>query len=305
MRIPVLTPFRLDRTVAILRRFESNVVDRFTPGGVYLRAFGTALSDPIVFVRQSDPGFLELGLEGDGELEAFEPVVRRMLGLDANVKPFARRAAAIAWLKPVVRLMAGVRPPRYPSLFEASVNAIVFQQISIAAASSMMRRTIASLGAPRSRHGEQLYGFPGASVFAGAADDVLLGCGLSSGKVAAIKRVAAAILDGSLAEAQLAPLPSPEIAAALQRVKGIGPWTAAVILLRGFGRLDVFPEGDSGAKRSLELIAPGLGHADIAEARAALGPYQGMLYYSLLMGRLAARGALPEAGAAPATAAGL
>jgi DNA-3-methyladenine glycosylase II len=35
--------------------------------------------------------------------------------------------------------------------------------------------------------------------------------------------------------------PSPEAAKLLCRIKGIGPWTAAVILLRGLGRLDVFP----------------------------------------------------------------
>jgi DNA-3-methyladenine glycosylase II len=305
MRLRAEPPFRLDRTVAILRRFESNVVDRFTADGTYVRAFGTGPDDPIVFVRQSGPDTLELTVEGDGEAESFEPVVRRMLSLDANVKPFARRAASIPWLKATAKLMQGVHPPRYPSLFEATVNAIVFQQISIAAASSMMRRAIEMLSTPRIAHGEHLYGFPSAAAFRDTPDDRLLGCGLSSTKVSSIKRVANAILDGSLSEAQLAPLPSPDVSDALRRIKGIGPWTAAVILLRGFGRLDVFPEGDSGAKRSLDLIAPGLGHIDIAQAREVLGPYEGMLYYTLLMGRLAARGALPDPAVGRATTTGL
>ena len=57
------------------------------------------------------------------------------------------------------------------------------------------------------------------------------------------------------------------------------------MLLRGFGRLDVFPLRDSGVARSLALLA---GDAAIDQDRAArtLGPVRGMLYYHLLLGRL-------------------
>ena len=71
--------------------------------------------------------------------------------------------------------------------------------------------------------------------------------------------------------------------------KGIGPWTAAVIALRGFGRLDVFPMNDSGVARSLrELSGDPAVDADAILAR--LCHQRGMLYYHLLIGRLAARG---------------
>ena len=82
---------------------------------------------------------------------------------------------------------------------------------------------------------------------------------------------------------------TPEASELLCSIKGIGPWTAAVILLRGLGRLDLFPQNDSGAARSLALAAPGV-TVDLDAALATLGPWRGLLYYHLLIARLEARG---------------
>ena len=57
------------------------------------------------------------------------------------------------------------------------------------------------------------------------------------------------------------------------------------MLLRGLGRLDVFPPRDSGAARSLALLS-GEPHVDQADLFERLGPARGMLYYHLLLGRL-------------------
>ena len=81
-------------------------------------------------------------------------------------------------------------------------------------------------------------------------------------------------------------------AALLRSIKGIGPWTAVVILLRGLGRLDVFPANDTSVARNLTLIgAPPL--LDVETLLDTLGTERGMLYYHLLLGRLETRGDLP------------
>ena len=74
----------------------------------------------------------------------------------------------------------------------------------------------------------------------------------------------------------------------LRRIKGIGPWTA-VILLRGLGRLDVFPANDSSVASNIALAA-GSAPLDVQSVLDALGPQRGMLYFHLLLGRLEARG---------------
>lgn len=83
-------------------------------------------------------------------------------------------------------------------------------------------------------------------------------------------------------------LPSPAAAALLCGIKGVGPWTAAVILLRGPGRLDVFPAHDTSVARNLMLVS-GSTSVDIEAVLHALSPQQGMLYYLLLLARLEAR----------------
>lgn len=64
-----------------------------------------------------------------------------------------------------------------------------------------------------------------------------------------------------------------------------------MIVLRGLGRLDVFPMNDSSVVRNLELV----GGADVDHVLDALGPQRGMLYYHLLLARLVERGYLGPA----------
>jgi DNA-3-methyladenine glycosylase II len=74
----------------------------------------------------------------------------------------------------------------------------------------------------------------------------------------------------------------------LRSIKGIGPWTATVILLRGLGRLDVFPANDTSVARNLTLVG-GSAPLDVKAVLEALGPDRGMLYYHLLLARLETR----------------
>jgi DNA-3-methyladenine glycosylase II len=113
--------------------------------------------------------------------------------------------------------------------------------------------------------------------------------GLSVNKVVSVRAVARAILDGTIDEAALTLLPTPELMAALVVNRGIGPWTAAVVALRGFGRLDLFPMNDSGVAKSVRDLS-GRSDVDVEALLARLGEQRGMLYYHLLLGRLAARG---------------
>jgi DNA-3-methyladenine glycosylase II len=75
----------------------------------------------------------------------------------------------------------------------------------------------------------------------------------------------------------------------LRGIKGIGPWSATIILLRGLGRLDVFPGNDTGVASNITLAA-GSAPLDVQRVLNALGPQRGMLYFHLLLGRLEARG---------------
>jgi DNA-3-methyladenine glycosylase II len=290
--IPVEKPYRLDLTVSVLRRLPTNIVDVLMGDGAYVRALGGVHETVIVRVEQKRPGALAVTLESretaPGGHAAALATVRRMLGVERKLARFYRAARDIAWLRPLVARMRGVKPPRYPDLWEACVNVIVFQQLSLVAASSISRRLILALGAPKKWGAIALYAFPTLESFQSASDRVLRAAGLSASKLSTLRRVADALRSGVLDEAALEALPSPDAAARLRRIKGIGPWTATVILLRGLGRLDVFPINDSSVARNLASVA-GSVPRDIDEVLRALGPQRGMLYYHLLLNRLDAR----------------
>ena len=290
--IPVQAPYRLHLTVSALRRLPTNLVDVLTPDGAYVRLLGGASNLAVVRVCQSGPAALTVEIEDDGgDHPRLLALVRRMLGVDVDLTRFYRSASRVAWLHPLVRRMRGVRPPRYPSIWEACVNAVVFQQISLRAASAIMGRLVTGLTEPVERNGVRLYPFPIPGQVLRAPDSLLRGAGLSAGKLATLRRVADALGTGAIDEPQLERLPSPDAAALLRSIKGIGSWTAVVILLRGLGRLDVFPAHDTSVARNLTLVgAPAA--LDVETLLDTLGAERGMLYYHLLLARLETRGAL-------------
>ncbi|HET8835657.1 MAG TPA: hypothetical protein VFN08_13085 [Gemmatimonadales bacterium] len=291
--IAVQAPYRLDLTVNALRRLSTNLVDVLGPDGAYVRVLGGPAERAVVRVSQPDPGTLTVEIEGDRRRHPrLLELVRRMLGVEVDLTRFYRSASRVQWLHPLVRRMRGVRPPRYPTIWEACVNAIVFQQISLHAASSIMGRLTQALSEPVQHGGARLYPFPGSEQLLTAPESVLRGAGLSAGKLATLRRVADALRAGALDGGQLEGLPSPDAAALLRSIKGIGPWTAMVILLRGLGRLDVFPENDTSVAYNLTLVGAPAG-VDVPKLLDTLGPERGMLYYHLLLGRLENRGELP------------
>jgi len=287
--VPVKAPYRLDLTVSVLRRLSTNLVDVLTEHGQYVRVLAGSSKPVIARVTQMRPDTLTVTLEGDERArERALALVRRMLGVDRDLAHFDRAAAANPWLNPLAARMRGVRPPRYPTLWEACVNAIVFQQVSLHAASAIMHRMIVALQPPLDSGGVSLYQFPTAEMVLRTDDDLLRAAGLSSGKLATLRRVGEVLAAGTLDETMLEERVSPDAAALLRGIKGIGPWTAAVILLRGLGRLDVFPMNDTSVTRNLALVA-GSASVDVEGVLHALSPQQGMLYYHLLLARLETR----------------
>lgn len=81
----------------------------------------------------------------------------------------------------------------------------------------------------------------------------------------------------------------------LSSLRGIGRWSAEYVLLRGLGRVDVFPDDDVGAKNNLQRLfhtdkKPG--YEDIREMTSRWHPFEGFAYFHLLLDKLHAKGIL-------------
>lgn len=145
----------------------------------------------------------------------------------------------------LARIVARVGPctlvvPSRPEPFRALARAIVFQQLSGKAADTIHGRFAALFR-----------GRPTAERVLAADEAALRAAGLSRGKVAAVRDLAAAATDGRLPRRFPPTMSDAEVEAALVRVRGIGPWTAQMFLLFHLGRPDVWPVGDLGVRTAV------------------------------------------------------
>lgn len=129
--------------------------------------------------------------------------------------------------------------PRRKHGFEALVDIVVSQQLSIAAADTIFGRVK-----------EKVAPFTPENLLATEAD-VLRACGLSAPKQKHMKSIATAILDGSLDLKRIRTMHDDEARAHLTAVKGIGPWTADIYLMSSLGRADIWPVADVGLQAAI------------------------------------------------------
>jgi len=122
--------------------------------------------------------------------------------------------------------------------FPTIAMAIVGQLISASAARTVFARL-------QDRVGQS--GLTPQGVLALSVDE-LRGVGLSAAKVASLREVAQRALDGRLPLDRLQELDDERLFDALTAIKGIGPWTANMVLMFHLGRPDVLPVGDFGLR---------------------------------------------------------
>lgn len=213
---------------------------------------------------QGEPACLILHFRDDGvdaqlqaagaetDEAAFAGMVRKILGLDQDIRSFEHSVGNHPDLGPLVQRQKGLRVPIAASPYEALVWAIVGQQISVQAAISIRRRFVQAVG---QTHSSGLLCHPDAATVASTPADTLRQSGLSAAKVHTLHTVSQAIAQGELLwPERLDHENAPALQEQLMRIRGIGVWTADYTLLRGFGWLDGSLHGDAAVRRSLRTL---------------------------------------------------
>lgn len=152
-------------------------------------------------------------------------------------------AEGVAWLATrearFAEIAALAGPPplrRRTDGFEALLDAIVSQQVSVAAGAAIRARLDAA-------------GLCAAGAVAAADDDALRACGLSRQKARYLRALAAAGID----YAALRTAPDEVVVQTLVEVPGIGRWTAEIYALFALGRADILPAGDLALQEAARL----------------------------------------------------
>ncbi len=294
-------PFRLEPTVRVLQRRPSNRVDLWEDGR-YWRVLATSAGHRLVAVEDVgtiDEPRLVVSTFGpplpERDLGCLAETLRRQLGSDAETEGFYRLAEADPVFATYALALRGLKPPRFPSLMETFVNVVAFQQISLNAALAITGRIVQRFGTHPEHGGRTYLAFPSAEALAAADVAELRRLGLTQRKAEVVKALAAKIVAGEPEWQTLAESDREQAVAMLCSLPGIGRWSAELVLLRGFGRLDAFPSGDAGIRRGLGTIYGLAGLLTAAEEQTLAeryGRYRGLLYFHVAAARLLSLGIL-------------
>jgi DNA-3-methyladenine glycosylase II len=288
-------PFRLDLTSWALRRRPHNEVDLWD-GRVYRRALPIGEGAMAVAVTQDgspEAPRLQVMLRGEMidrvAVAQARQALTRLLGLEVDLSGFATAAASDPPLAALVARMRGLKPPRFATLFEGLVNGVACQQLSLDVGVHLLNRLTVAYGRPVDAAGSDLHAFPEPSALATVDPANLKLLGFSRAKARTIVTTARKIVDGDLDLVTLEGAEDAEVLERLTALHGIGRWTAQYVMLRGLGRLEVFPGDDVGARNKLKTFFGLDGEFDYERVETVVSrwaPYAGLVYFHLLLDSL-------------------
>lgn len=203
----------------------------------------------VAIVAADDHVSARFGLVHWCDLAAAVARVRRLLDLDADPSAVVDVLGADPALGELVHRLPGRRSPASVDPFETAVRAIVGQQVSVAGARTVGARLVTAAGG-RGEFGEALtHVFPTAGALACAPDDVFA---MPTARRETIRSLAVAVVDGR-AELHVGVDPG-EARRQLLALRGIGPWTADYVVMRGLGHPDTFLGSDLGVRHALDRL---------------------------------------------------
>ncbi|MCG7855051.1 MAG: DNA-3-methyladenine glycosylase [Methanoregulaceae archaeon] len=179
-------------------------------------------------------------------------IISRILNLNDYLTPFYQAVRNDPPMRELTKRFRGLKAPTTPTVFEALVDSIIEQQISLAVARTLESRLTKLFGDSLIVDGQMYYAFPTPERMASATPEQFRSCGLSAMKGEYIRNAAEQVARVELDLEQLRNIrDSEEIITELTKLKGVGRWTAELAILRGMHRLDAFPADDLGLRRAI------------------------------------------------------
>lgn len=286
-----IPPFRLDLTVWVLRRSASNVID-YWHEGIYERIIVVDNKPFHLTISQNDSinnPKLEINVLGilPNPRVFIEPVIRWMLGLDIDLNQFYDIVNKEKLLNTIFLRFKGVKPPRFPTLFESLINGICFQQLSLQVGTVLLNRLAKSYGLTLQMEFQHAMPTPENLLNVNVED--LRKLGFSQNKAISILDISKIFSLQKIKFENFSNFTNDKIIESLKEYRGVGRWTAEYVLLRGFGKLDCIPGDDIGAQNSLKKllgIESKLDYHTFKEIISQWHPFEGLVYFHFLLEKL-------------------
>lgn len=270
LRLPFRPPFDWDGLLAYFRLRATPGIEHVT-ADAYRRTFALGRERGILTVtRLPKVNALTLRIAGGAHLMEAVSRVSRIFDLDADPARIGAHLARDARLGTLVARRPGLRVPGAWDPFELTVRAVLGQQVSVKAATTLAGRLARTFGEPLAAPEEGLtHFFPEAAALAGRDLSVI---GLPGARARSLERLADAVASGSLRLD--APRGLEEHLERFAGLPGIGPWTAQYVALRAFKEPDAFPAGDLGLRRALAPRGKTLAESELVRDAESWRPFR-------------------------------
>jgi DNA-3-methyladenine glycosylase II len=296
LEIDALPPFRFDLSAEIFANGDKQI--RNYENGEFcqvLRVNGKLILAIIKSAGTVDKPKLSVELKSNSAIteedkKKAEEIIRSLFNLNFYLKPFYEKVKEDKTIARITRELFGLKSPTTQTVFEALVDSIVEQQISLKVANSLERKLIKKFGDSVSLEGEDHYAYPTPKSLAAASVEDLRQCGLSQKKAEYIQAVSMLITEEKLDLEQLKHSESADdIIRELDSIRGIGVWTAELTMIRGMQRLEALPADDLGLRRTISHYYCGGKAITSAEARQIAkgwGKWKGLAAYYLIVAEM-------------------
>jgi DNA-3-methyladenine glycosylase II len=187
-----------------------------------------------------------------GEQSEAGRIISRILNLEEDLTPFYQAVVHDLPMYALVQRLRGLKAPTTPTLFEALVDSIIEQQISLNVARVLESRLVKMFGEPLVIKEQTFYAFPTPEKLVTGTVEQFRACGLSARKGEYIQNAAGKFAEGEIDPKKFEKYQDSEsIVEELCELRGIGKWTAELAILRGLHRLDMVPADDLGIRRAI------------------------------------------------------
>ena len=222
--------------------------------------------------------------------EKVEKDISLLFNLNFDLTPFYEDVKADNTMTRIAQKLWGLKSPTTQTAFEALIDSIVEQQISLKVANSIENKLTKRFGDALNVEGDVYYAHPTPQKLASVGIDALRQCGLSQRKAEYIQGIAELVADGELDLEKLKNCDSAdEIISELDRVRGVGVWTAELTMLRGMQRFEALPADDLGLRRTIARYYCGGKMIKSTQARRIAenwGRWKGLAAYYLIVAEM-------------------
>lgn len=254
LQLPYRSPFDLG---SLLRFFAARAIPgvEVVTDGRYLRSVILDGAQGVIDLHDDGENVL-LTVHG-ADTRALLPIIQRVRGifdLDASPDDISRVLSRDRLLKSLLRKSPGIRVPGAWDGFELTVRAILGQQISVAAATTLAGRVVQRYGedlnvAVPGLEGDamprQLFPNPEKLLRARLGD-----LGIIASRADTIRQMARGVVEGRISFDSAQGVD--EFCTSLVAIKGIGEWTAQYVAMRALKDPDAFPHADLGLLRAFD-----------------------------------------------------